>query len=164
METTNPLDQQDHLNHTHVPHNNGFGMHATPPSPHLNYTTNGATNGLANGAPITADRVVAQLGKVFKLLADETRLRILFELTQRKELHVRAFCDLLGQSQPAVSHHLALLLDNGLIERRREGKHNFYRLVPRCMEGLLELVFDGVPLDQRKFRIENYLLCFAPRA
>ena len=36
------------------------------------------------------------------------------------------FCQRLGQSQPAVSHHLAFLRVSGLIELRREGKHNFY--------------------------------------
>ena len=46
---------------------------------------------------------------LFKLLSDETRLQILHFLTQRKELNVGTFCELLQQSQPAVSHHLALL-------------------------------------------------------
>lgn len=158
MDTTNLVARPNTLDDPHVPqaNSNGNGVHAAP------FAARQSANGHA--APVATDIVVTQLGKVFKLLADETRLRILFELTQREEIHVRAFCDLLGQSQPAVSHHLALLLDDGLIERRREGKHNFYRLVPRRMENLFELVFDGVPLDQRQFRIENYLLCFAPRS
>ena len=165
METTHSVDRQNQLGQAHVANSNGFSSRPAPQTSHL---TNGAhgtngVHGVSAPAPITADRVVAQLGKIFKLLADETRLRILFELTHTTELHVRAFCDLLGQSQPAVSHHLALLLEDGLIERRREGKHNFYRLVPRRMENLFELVFDGVPHDQRKFRIENYELSFAPR-
>jgi ArsR family transcriptional regulator len=158
METTDLVARHDTLDHAHVSNSNGNGVH----EPH--FAPRGANgHGPAPApAPAPADRVVTQLGKVFKLLADETRLRILFELTHRDELHVRAFCELLGQSQPAVSHHLALLLDDGLIERRREGKHNFYRLVPSRMESLFELVFDGVPHDQRQFRIENYLLSFAP--
>ncbi|MCL4108213.1 UNVERIFIED_CONTAM: hypothetical protein GTU68_066136 [Idotea baltica] len=47
-------------------------------------------------------------------------------LAKEKELHVSALCERLGQSQPAVSHHLALLRVAGLAEARREGKHNFY--------------------------------------
>jgi len=66
------------------------------------------------------------LVQVFKLLSDETRLRILYYLSQAGEMHVTALCDRLGQSQPAVSHHLALLRVSGLIEARRDGKHNFY--------------------------------------
>src|SRR5688572_24640322 len=78
-----------------------------------------------------SDSAVKDLVKVFKLLSDETRLRILLYLTRQDELHVRALCDILGQSQPAVSHHLALLRVAGLIESRREGKHNFYRVLPQ---------------------------------
>src|SRR5580698_7808906 len=68
--------------------------------------------------------------QLFKLLADETRLQILNYLVQKNELNVGTLCGLLHQSQPAVSHHLALLRTSGLLEMRREGKHNFYRLAP----------------------------------
>jgi ArsR family transcriptional regulator len=105
---------------------------------------------------------VRDLVKVFKLLSDETRLRILLYLTQRPELHVRALCDKLRQSQPAVSHHLALLRVAGLIECRREGKHNFYHLVPERFEQLLDTVFETVPSNERQIRFENYVLQYAP--
>lgn len=74
--------------------------------------------------------VVEEMVRLFKLFADETRLRILQFLRHRSELNVQTICELLGQTQPAVSHHLALLRVNRLIEMRRDGKHNFYRLVP----------------------------------
>ena len=74
---------------------------------------------------------IRDMVQLFKLLSDETRLRILFFLRRQDELHVRALCELLSQSQPAVSHHLALLRVAGLIEARRDGKHNFYRILPR---------------------------------
>ena len=54
-------------------------------------------------------RITKELVRWFKLLADETRLKILIFLLERGELNVRALCDLLQLSQPAVSHHLALL-------------------------------------------------------
>ena len=76
--------------------------------------------------PEVSEQAVRELAQVFKLLSDETRLRILFYLAQNNELHVTDLCNRLGQSQPAVSHHLALLRVSGLIESRREGKHNFY--------------------------------------
>lgn len=105
---------------------------------------------------------VRDLVKVFKLLSDETRLRILLYLSQRPELHVRALCDKLRQSQPAVSHHLALLRVAGLIECRREGKHNFYHLVLQRFEELLDTVFETVPSNERQIRFENYVLEYAP--
>ncbi|CAN5862406.1 hypothetical protein BH23PLA1_BH23PLA1_23230 [soil metagenome] len=85
--------------------------------------TNGTT---LTAMPVISDQTVRDLAQVFKLLSDETRLRILLFLAQNRELHVTDLCNRLGQSQPAVSHHLALLRVSGLIEARREGKHNFY--------------------------------------
>lgn len=112
--------------------------------------------------PDVSDNAVKDLVKIFKLLSDETRLRILLYLTQRREMHVRALCDRLGQSQPAVSHHLALLRVAGLIDSRREGKHNFYRLLPERFQSLLDSVFGAVPEEDRHIRFEDYVLSYAP--
>ena len=68
------------------------------------------------------------LAHVFKLLSDETRLRILYLLRQTRELNVLELCRQLQQRQPSVSHHLALLRDAGVVCMRRDGKHNFYRI------------------------------------
>jgi ArsR family transcriptional regulator len=105
-----------------------------------------------------SDDLVDNLVKLFKLLSDETRLRILYYLTERNELHVRALCELLGESQPAVSHHLALLRVAGLIERRREGKHNFYGLKTRQFSTLLDMLFAAMPEGSRKIQFDDYLL------
>src|ERR1700677_4994356 len=82
----------------------------------------------ATSVPEVSDQSVRELAQVFKLLSDETRLRILFylALSPNGELHVTDLCQRVGQSQPAVSHHLALLRVSGLIESRHEGKHTFY--------------------------------------
>ena len=109
-----------------------------------------------------SDDLIDNLVKLFKLLSDETRLRILYYLTQRSELHVRALCDLLGESQPAVSHHLALLRVAGLIERRREGKHNYYGLKTRQFSVLLDMLFESMPEGSRRIRFEDYMLTHEP--
>ena len=63
-----------------------------------------------------------------KQVSDPTRLQVLMLLSER-ERNVTELCSDLGtQSQPAVSHHLALLRHGRLIEPRRSGKHNFYAL------------------------------------
>ena len=85
-----------------------------------------AKGSMLTSMPAVSDQTLRDLVQVFRLLSDETRLRILVLLAQNQELHVTDLCDRLGQSQPAVSHHLALLRVSGLIESRREGKHNFY--------------------------------------
>jgi ArsR family transcriptional regulator len=117
------------------------------------------TKAITDGLQLAvSDDLVDNLVKLFKLLSDETRLRILYYLTERNELHVRALCDLLGESQPAVSHHLALLRVAGLIERRREGKHNYYGLKTRQFSTLLDMLFEAMPEGSRKIRFDDYLL------
>lgn len=61
-----------------------------------------------------SDQLEKDLRQIFKLLSDEHRLRILLYLARERELSVKALCDKLGLSQPAVSHHLALLRLAGL--------------------------------------------------
>ena len=109
-----------------------------------------------------SDGLVGDLVKLFKLLSDETRLRILYYLTQRNEPHVRELCELLDESQPAVSHHLALLRVAGLIERRREGKHNFYGLKTRQFSTLLDMLFAAMPEGNRRIRLDDYMLTHNP--
>ncbi len=100
------------------------------------------------------------LVQLFKLLGDDTRVRVLHYLTQREELNVRTLCKLLGQSQPAVSHHLALLREDGIIACRREGKHNFYHIVPKRMQAYLDLLFGASKGETKKVRIEDALLTY----
>src|SRR3978361_2196032 len=87
-----------------------------------------ASRGTQSAMPAVSEKGLRELVQVARLLSDETRLRIIFYLAQNGELHVTDLCERLGQSQPAVSHHLALLRVSGLIEPRREGKHNFYSI------------------------------------
>lgn len=71
---------------------------------------------------------IRQAADLLKQVSDPTRLQVLMLLTE-KERNVSELCADLGtQSQPAVSHHLALLRHGRLIEPRRSGKHNFYYL------------------------------------
>jgi ubiquinone/menaquinone biosynthesis C-methylase UbiE/DNA-binding transcriptional ArsR family regulator len=68
--------------------------------------------------------------------AEETRLRLLALLAQ-SELTVSEVVAILGQSQPRVSRHLKLLVEAGLVERRREGAWAFFRLAPGGPAGAL---------------------------
>jgi DNA-binding transcriptional ArsR family regulator len=85
----------------------------------------------AKSATAAAARPTAEIRRVAELLkqvSDPTRLQVLLLLSE-KERNVTELCADLGtQSQPAVSHHLALLRHGRLIEPRRSGKHNFYGL------------------------------------
>lgn len=64
---------------------------------------------------------------LLKHVSDPTRLQVILMLSVG-EKHVGAICEQLGMSQPAVSHHLALLRHGRIISPRRQGKNNFYGL------------------------------------
>lgn len=72
------------------------------------------------------------LASVFKVLADPARLRLL-SLVAASESGEACACDLvepIGRSQPTVSHHLALLVEAGLLTREKRGRWAWYRVVP----------------------------------
>jgi ArsR family transcriptional regulator len=121
-----------------------------------------ATEPVAASSPVQRleDDTAREFVQVFKLLADETRVRILHYLLQQEEFNVRTLCELLQQSQPAVSHHLALLRMAGLIECRRDGKHNFYHLVPKRVQAVLNLLFGTSGTASRKIRFEDCTLTY----
>jgi len=70
---------------------------------------------------------VAGLSELFRVLADETRTKILHLLSQ-EELCVHEIAGVMDMSLPAVSHHLRLLRTMRLVRYRRDGKHVFYML------------------------------------
>jgi SAM-dependent methyltransferase len=65
--------------------------------------------------------------RVFKALSDPTRLRLL-GLLAGEELNVAEMCEVLGQPQPTVSRHLAVLRESGLLKDRRDGPWVYYAL------------------------------------
>ncbi|MCB2066668.1 MAG: metalloregulator ArsR/SmtB family transcription factor [Erythrobacter sp.] len=66
---------------------------------------------------------------ILKAMADLTRMRVL-RLVQAMELSVGELAQVLGQSQPRVSQHVAKLADAGLVHRHREGSWVFLRPAP----------------------------------
>jgi ArsR family transcriptional regulator len=102
------------------------------------------------------------MSRVLRLLADAKRLRILLFLLAEQEVHVGDLCERLGQSQPSVSHHLALLRGAQLVEGRRQGKHNFYRLLPDRFEHLIDKLFCMLPVAERTLRFKRFALNYVP--
>lgn len=76
-----------------------------------------------------------------KMLSDETRLRIVYRLLHVPEMNVTELCDMVGQSQPAVSHHLALLRVSGILQVRRDGKHNYYSFNRQALTPVIAQMF-----------------------
>jgi ArsR family transcriptional regulator len=121
-----------------------------------------ATKVPAKGSPhfTVSERTIGGLTEVFKMLADESRLKILLALGKEGEMHVSALCDLLGQSQPAVSHHLTLLRMAGLVGFRRDGKHNFYRVDSALVRDLLDQFFSDSGNGHRQIQFEDFALAY----
>ena len=63
----------------------------------------------------------------FKVLSDETRLRILM-LLSRRELCVCEICQVLDLPQPKISRHLAKMRDLNFVIDKKEGQWTFYYL------------------------------------
>jgi ArsR family transcriptional regulator len=77
--------------------------------------------------------------RLFKALADETRLRILSLLNMR-EMCVCEIMVALDLTQPTASHHLGILENAGLIKDRKEGKWVFYSISdPTLTKSMLQL-------------------------
>ena len=114
--------------------------------------------GARPAAAVPPAEVIGELSAILKLLSDATRLRILLCLMRNGELHVARLCDLLGHSQPAISHHLGLLRTAGVIEVRRDGKFSFYRILPRRLEHVLELLCAELSDAAPSVRFRNYRL------
>jgi ArsR family transcriptional regulator len=64
----------------------------------------------------------------FKALADQKRLQIMYELTQRGNTCVCDLVDILDMPQSKLSYHLKILLDAGLILRETRGTWSYYEL------------------------------------
>ena len=85
------------------------------------------------------DDVAACENKVFLALADPSR-RAIFESLTHGEAAVKDLTARFSISQPAVSQHLAILKDAGLVHGRREGRHVYYRVEPRGLQPFVDWI------------------------
>ena len=93
--------------------------------------------GTASGRALD-EAQATELAEVFKALADPARLRLLSIIATAAEGEACA-CDLvepLGRSQPTISHHLAMLVEAGLLTREKRGRWAWYRVVPERLAWL----------------------------
>ncbi len=114
-------------------------------------------------SPKVSPETLYGLKQIFQMLADESRLKILLALAADGEMHVSALCEMLQQTQPAVSHHLTLLRMTGLVGFRRDGKHNFYRIESGLVRDLLEQFFADAGNGHKAIHFEDFSLSFKRR-
>lgn len=81
-------------------------------------------------APVLSDDEATAIAQALKAVAEPMRIKILHRLASAAPDGV-CVCDLvepLGLTQPTVSHHLKVLLDAGLVDRRQQGTFSYYAL------------------------------------
>lgn len=93
----------------------------------------------ARGKPRLPAEALELIAQRFRALGDASRLGLLQALFDG-ERTVQELCGVAGVSQPNVSKHLALLLDRGLVARRRDGVFTRYRIADASLEPLCRLV------------------------
>jgi ArsR family transcriptional regulator len=93
-------------------------------------------------APALDDESAAALAGLFGALADPARIKIIHRLASVAPEGV-CVCDLLaplGLAQSAVSYHLKVLLQSGLVRRERRGQFNYYALRADALSRLATVV------------------------
>jgi DNA-binding transcriptional ArsR family regulator len=78
------------------------------------------------------------LAAVFKVLANDTRLRLLHALVRADEMCVSDLANSLGMKPQAISNQLQRLSDLGILRSRRQGNSIYYQLVDLCVRSLLD--------------------------
>ena len=80
---------------------------------------------------------IDSLSKLFKVLGDPTRIKILWALNVH-DLCVLDICEVLGMTKSAVSHQLGTLKEAKLVKARREGKEVYYSLDDEHVKEIFE--------------------------
>jgi DNA-binding transcriptional ArsR family regulator len=79
------------------------------------------------------------IARRFRALGDPLRVRTL-DLLRDQELSVTTLAEQLGAGQQNVSKHLAVLVDSGMLARRKDGNHVYYRIADKGVFALCEQV------------------------
>lgn len=82
---------------------------------------------------------ISRMASLFKAIADETRLKVVYALSQEEELCVCDVANVTGSSLATASHHLRTLGRLNVVKYRKEGKLAFYSLHDAEVRRLVEL-------------------------
>src|SRR5687768_16241994 len=80
-----------------------------------------------------------KVAALFKLLGNDTRVRLLHHVVRSGEATVTDMAKTLGMKPQAVSNQLVRLSDTGMLSSRRDGNNVYYRVVNGCVAPLLDL-------------------------
>ena len=84
----------------------------------------------------------AHMSKVFTALGDEHRQRILLTFEPGERLNVGQIAEVSTLSRSAVSHHLKILREAGVLDSRKEGKEVYFWISKAFLQEVLANVLD----------------------
>ncbi len=88
-----------------------------------------------------ANQNTLAVAQIFKALADDTRVKIAYSLSEEDELCVCDVANIVGCTTATASHHLRLLRNLGLAKYRKEGKLVYYSLDDDHVKQLIQIAF-----------------------
>jgi DNA-binding transcriptional ArsR family regulator len=89
--------------------------------------------------PLLAPDQARELANLYRVLANDTRLRLLHALARSGELCVTDLAAAVKMRPQAVSNQLQRLLVQRILAARRDGTRIFYRIADPCVPSLLDL-------------------------
>jgi DNA-binding transcriptional ArsR family regulator len=89
--------------------------------------------------PLLSHGQAGEVVELFKVLANESRLRMLHAVARDGELCVGDLAAAVGMTPQAASNQLRRLADRRIVAPRRDGNRIYYRIVDPCVPGLLGL-------------------------
>jgi ArsR family transcriptional regulator len=81
--------------------------------------------------------VLTAVARLFKVLSDESRLRVIEALALGKEMCVSEISEHLGLSMTSVSHHLGILESMGFVAHQQKGQHVYHMISDDCLMDVL---------------------------
>jgi DNA-binding transcriptional ArsR family regulator len=88
--------------------------------------------------PLISPEEATELSTLFKIFANDNRLRLLHALVRAGEMRVVDLAAALEMKIQAVSNQLQRLANQGFVEAKREGQNIFYHIKNPCLPGILE--------------------------
>ena len=108
----------------------------------MRVATKAPAGGSATGQAQDMAAKAAEAAAFIKAMSNERRLLVLCRLIEVGEASVGSLASDVGLSQSALSQHLALLRDDGMVETRREAQSVLYRISDTRVERLVMLLHD----------------------
>lgn len=85
---------------------------------------------------------MSELSRTFSALSDDTRLALVERLIQRGEMPAGELATTVSISGPAVSRHLKVLRQAGVIRQRIQGTHRYYSACPEALKAVSDWTLD----------------------